>query len=218
MFQFAFFSALALGALTFFPAPSARAEKWVLGFKIFEEPAALSAQVVSDLETLYAIRGEGATPRHARFFGTVDGRNYLNWLRQGIREIQYFVPIPGYEGLAAYRSSDGIMFVADGYAKRNRSQAGRIGTLMHENLHGVITVDDHVLCPPGRFESIPDYAYACDANAYSVYGMESTFLRNIARYCTNCTWEFREDADGEGKRAGNRVIGAGQAEKVWREF
>jgi hypothetical protein len=97
----------------------------------------------------------------------------------------------------------GVIRITDQGLRLKLAQAERIAFFIHEAFHGT---------PAAKL------VQACDAGAFGAYGTTSTFLRNVAHYCTTCSLDFRRDAEEVGKQEDERIIQRSQAELIWREF
>ncbi len=174
-------------------------------------PQAVQDQFNADMNLTYNVAGSGPTPLHRQIFGKVDGTAYKNFFESRIHSVG-LDSCGGGDAVAACvqtnRSTD-KMFVTPNFIKYAFPQIARIMIVFHEARHTEAKNNfwDHDNCPtPFRDENGKDYVglysgmklegqAACDSTAFGSYGSSTIMVKNIQKYCTNCSEKLKMDAD-----------------------
>ncbi|HAZ07231.1 MAG TPA: hypothetical protein DCZ01_01635 [Elusimicrobia bacterium] len=172
-------------------------------------PFKIRTQMSGDMEFVSAIRAEEASGLHRNIFGSVDGRDYLRFFSDRIESIDMGSCGDSIGAVACvYGWNSSKMWLAKGYALLNIPQISRIGIVFHEARHTEDAHDNwpHALCPtPFKDESGNDVRgifsgvllagkEGCDTTPFGAYGTGLVMLKNISKYCVNCTDKVRMDA------------------------
>jgi hypothetical protein len=185
-------------------------------------PAAIQAQMKADLGFIRGIQGSGATPLHQEIFGSVDGPTYTRFFESRVTAI----------GLDDCGSANAVacvipmmdpskMWITQNYIKFSHPQIARLMVVFHESRHTETQNDNwpHETCPTpfvdqhGReIRSIWTGAQlagepACDKTPFGSYGSSTIMLKNVEKFCGNCTDKVKLDAglyaDDQIKRISN---------------
>jgi len=192
----------------------------VLGFDP-NVPSALRRQTLADLAFVAGIRGQGASRLHAAIFGPVDGSTYIRWFLSRVRWIGMDW---GSEGLA-YAMAGPKLWLTRNYVNRCHAQVFRVAVLFHEARHTEFEHRywPHALCPRRFTDEAGDAVRslltgellagepACDATPLGSYGTELAMLKNIQRFCANCTEKVLMDAGLFAEDSRRRMLGDAQA-------
>jgi hypothetical protein len=180
----------------------------------------LKNQILDDFAFIKSIRSLNASPLHRQVFGDVDGTNYFSWFNLRVFQV----------GLDSCGSPSAVacvivmypnkIWMTQNYTRFSHPQIARLSVIYHEARH---TETDHgnwshANCPipfkdsQGRdvrsiwtgtqLEGHP----ACDQTAYGSYGSATIFLKNVAKYCSNCSEKVKADADLYGTDQLERII------------
>lgn len=195
-------------------------------------PADLRAQLESDLAFLTSVQGKKSTPLHNEIFGSVSGRAYSKWFYSRVAEAGMSLCYEDNAVACVLSAWDNKMWFSPNYTKFSHPQIARIMVLVHEARH---TERDekfwpHVKCPKPflneqgkEITSIWTGAKlegerACDDSAYGSYGAATVFLKNIAKYCKNCTEKVRMDAEIYGSDQLNRITNSVYKKEMTDDF
>ncbi len=186
-------------------------------------PAAIKAQMLKDLAFVKTIQGSGATPLHRRIFGAVDGPTYDAWFRDRVTSV----------GLNDCGSAKAVacvipfqdpskMWLTQNYIKFSHPQIARLMVVFHEARHTETDNGNwpHAYCPDpfldangNDMKSIWTGASlagepACDTTPFGSYGSSTIMLKNIQKFCTNCTDKVKMDAGLYADDQMGRITGA----------
>lgn len=172
-------------------------------------PQAIQAQMESDLQFIQGVQGSGQTPFHKEIFGNVDGQAYSKFFEQRVRSV----------GLSNCGSANAVacvqliyfnkMWLTENFIKFSHPQISRLMVVFHEARHTEITKGgwSHDTCPvPFLDENGKDKVSiwtgaklegepACDSKYQGSYGSSTIMLKNIAKFCSNCSSKVKMDAD-----------------------
>ncbi|MCM2266276.1 MAG: hypothetical protein NDI60_00725 [Elusimicrobiales bacterium] len=172
-------------------------------------PPELQRQLGQDLAFVGSLTGKKTSPLHGQIFGQMGGPSYLRFFASHIKMVGLYdwdkkpvvaCVIPSIE--------PSKMWLSDSYIKVNQPQIARIMTVFHESRHADPENENwrHVNCPePFRDANGKDIVSiltgvplagkrGCDESELGSYGASLIMLKNIQRYCTNCTEKVRMDA------------------------
>ncbi len=172
-------------------------------------PPAINRQFVGDMVFAGSIKGMGVSKLHAGIFGRVDGAVYTGFFESRIKSIGMDNCGGGPASLACVKAVvPAKMWLTRNYVKFSMPQILRIEIMFHESRHTESDNDNwhHARCPtPFRDENGNDIRgilsgalmeglYACDTTPYGSYGISLIMLKNIQKFCSNCTSKVRMDA------------------------
>lgn len=172
-------------------------------------PATIKTQMEDDLTFIRTIKGSSATPFHKEIFGNVDGTTYGKFFDTRIFKV----------GLDACGGGSAVacvkmlylnkMWLTQNFIKFSHPQISRLMVVFHEARHTEIMKGSwaHDTCPvPFLDENGKDKVSiwtgaklqgeaACDSKYQGSYGSSTIMLKNIAKFCTNCSDKVKMDAD-----------------------
>ncbi|OGQ94607.1 MAG: hypothetical protein A2521_06170 [Deltaproteobacteria bacterium RIFOXYD12_FULL_57_12] len=172
-------------------------------------PADIQSQMRSDLAFVAGLLGSGATKLHHQIFGPVGGAAYSKFFETRVSAI-------GMNGCGNGNAvacvipfwNPSKMWLTKNYIKFSHPQVSRMMVVYHEARHTESRNGNwpHASCPrpfrdaQGRdMKSIWTGALlagepACDETPFGSYGSSTIMLKNIAKFCTNCTDKVKMDA------------------------
>lgn len=174
-------------------------------------PADAKAQFIQDLEMVKQIKGSQQTPLHKRIYEHLDGHVLYKFLEDRIRTVGFDI-CDGSTTVSAcvmLMVDPKTMWITPNYLEASYTQATRILTIFHEARHMEASNGywSHATCPtPFLDDKGKDVVGfftgekmegldACDETAFGSYGSSTILMKNLAKYCTNCTEKFKMDAD-----------------------
>jgi len=182
---------------------------WALDFDT-DVPVPLKEQIQNDLQFIYSVRGTQQSPLHQEIFGKVDGDVYKNFFETrvfnvGVKDcggknaVACVIPY-----LTAHK-----MWMSPVYTQFSHPQIARLMVIFHEARHTENKEWNwsHAKCPiPYVDDNGHDIVSiwsgaklagepACDATVYGSYGSSLIMLKNISRFCSNCSDKIKMDAE-----------------------
>jgi len=172
-------------------------------------PAGLQRQLLEDLAFAGSLSGRNTSPLHNSIFGQMGGPSYTGFFSSRIKMVGLYdwnkTPVVA---CVIPAISPSKMWLTDSYIKSGHPQIARLMIVFHESRHADPENENwrHVNCPDpfrgpdGRdlLSSLTGVPLAgkrgCDVSALGSYGASVIMLKNIQRYCTNCTEKVRMDA------------------------
>lgn len=173
-------------------------------------PAAIQTQMNDDLAFINQLTGGKATPFHKAIYGDVDGTAYKRFFESHITSV----------GLSACGGGAAVacvqpffnphkMWLTDNFIKFSHPQVARMMVVYHEARHSETENGNwgHDTCPtPFLDENGKDMASiwtgaklegqpACDSTHLGSYGSSTIMLKNISKFCSNCSDKVKMDAD-----------------------
>jgi hypothetical protein len=173
-------------------------------------PAAIKTQMQDDLLFMAGLQGSGSTNFHKQIFGEVDGLNYKNFFESHIDSVG-LNSCGGGNAVACvipfYSSSK--MWLTKNFINFSHPQVARMMVVYHESRHAETNHGNwsHDTCPDPFLDeqghemtSIWTGAKlagqpACDSTAFGSYGSSTILLKNISKFCANCSEKVKMDAD-----------------------
>jgi len=172
-------------------------------------PAKVGDQIKQDMAFMATLQGGQSSALHAQIFGKLDGAGYKKFFEDRVTEIGYN-SCGGGNAVACVIPFAGSsrMWITDNYIKFSHPQISRLMVIYHEARH---TEDDndnwsHATCPTpfndekgNEMKSIWTGAKlagqpACDITPFGSYGSSMILLKNVSKFCTNCTDKVKMDA------------------------
>ena len=169
----------------------------------------IQTQMTQDLEFIETIQSQTQSDLHKQIFGPSDGKAYSQFFNSRITSIG--MNNCGNANAVAcvipFRDSSKMWLTAN-YVKFSHPQIARLMVVFHESRH---TEDNHGNWPhancPKPFEDPQNQPMksiwtgselagepACDETPFGSYGSSLIMLKNISKYCTNCTEKVKMDA------------------------
>ena len=173
-------------------------------------PAAIQTQMVDDLAFINQLTGSGQTPFHKEIYGNVDGANYKTFFESHITS----VGLDSCGGGAAVACVQPFfdpnkMWLTNNFIKFSHPQVARLMVVYHEARHSESNHGSwsHDTCPRPFLDangkdmvSIWTGAQlagqpACDSTYMGSYGSSTVMLKNISKFCSNCSDKVKMDAN-----------------------
>lgn len=173
-------------------------------------PKDIQTQMVNDLQFMGELQGERQTELHKQIFGSLSGASYKTFfdtrvLRVGLNScgggnaVACVIPFMG----------SNRMFLTNNFIKFSHPQIARMMVVYHEARHTEVRQGNwpHDTCPTPFLDekgndkkSIWTGAMlagedACDSTAFGSYGSSTILLKNVSKFCTNCSEKVKMDAD-----------------------
>ncbi|MDD5656975.1 MAG: hypothetical protein PHF00_06940 [Elusimicrobia bacterium] len=172
-------------------------------------PGEIQEQLRADLKFIKRLRGTAGSRLHQKIFGAVDGRVYGEFFEKRVKAV----------GLGNCGDSNAVacvypfsnptkMWLTPNYIKFHHPQIARLMIIFHESRHTETENGNwrHAKCPQpfldGSGKEIRSIwtgaslagERACDVTPLGSYGSSLIMLKNISKYCVNCTDKMRFDA------------------------
>lgn len=192
-------------------------------------PAAIQEQVRSDLGFIQSIQGGAGSKLHQQIFGGVDGPGYIRFFESRVKGI-------GMNGCGSGNAvacvipwlGSSKMWLTQNYVKFSHPQVARMMVVFHESRHTETRNGNwpHDSCPdPFRDAGGRDMTSiwtgarlagepACDSTPFGSYGSSMIMLKNIQKFCANCTDKVKMDAGIYADDQLNRVTDADAKRQV----
>ena len=173
-------------------------------------PKAIQDQMVGDLAFINQVTGSGQTAFHKQIFAGVDGNLYKTFFETRITA----VGLDSCGGGAAVACVQPMfdphkMWLTENFIKFSHPQVARLMVVYHESRHSETKNGNwmHDTCPRpfldangkdmqsiwtgAKLEGQP----ACDSTYLGSYGSSTVMLKNISKFCSNCSDKVKMDAD-----------------------
>lgn len=166
-------------------------------------------QMKDDLSFMTTLKGTTPSKLHRQIFGEIDGNEYKNFFETRVTEIGYN-RCGGGNAVACVIPylAPSKMWITDNYIKFSHPQISRLMVVYHEARHTESKNSNwgHAYCPTPfvdengkEIKSIWTGATlagepACDVTPLGSYGSSLILLKNISKFCTNCTDKVKMDA------------------------
>lgn len=173
-------------------------------------PQTIRQQMEEDLVFMASIQGAKQTPMHQKVFGNLSGASYKAFFETRITSVG-LSSCGGGAAVACVQPyyDPNKMWLTNNFIKFSHPQVARSMVVYHESRHSESQNGNwmHDNCPNPFLDdqghdkqSIWTGAKlagqpACDSTPYGSYGSSTIMLKNIAKFCTNCTDKVRMDAD-----------------------
>jgi len=186
-------------------------------------PPAIQAQIRDDMTFIGTIQSSDTSPLHKKIFGTVDGANYLKFFNSRVTGIGMDDCGSGIAVACVIPYVDpSKMWLTQNYIKFSHPQVSRVMVVFHESRHTETGNGNwsHARCPrpfvdaDGKpMTSIWTGSFlageaACDSTPYGSYGSSMIMLKNISKFCSNCTDKVKMDAGIYADDQFKRIISA----------
>jgi len=230
--------------LYYFTKESANAAKKKFAFRaqavnnkdlVFDSdvPADIQAQMRADMAFMGTIKGSGATPLHKKIFGAVDGAAYLKFFNTRVSGI-------GMDDCGSAKAVACVipfqdpskMWLTQNFIKFDHPQISRMMIVFHEARHTESKNGNwsHATCPTPFLDangkdmvSIWTGATlagepACDVTPLGSYGSSTILLKNVQKYCANCTDKVKMDAGLYADDQLGRITDDGAKQEMLADF
>ena len=174
-----------------------------------EVPKNIQDQMRSDLDFVKTIKSNSQSDLHKEIFGEVSGETYSQFFESRVSAV----------GLNGCGNSNAVacvipfmdpskMWLTNNYIKFSHPQIARLMIVFHESRHTESQNENwqHARCPqPFLDASGQDMKSiwtgaslagepACDTTPYGSYGSSLIMLKNVSKYCVNCSEKVKMDA------------------------
>lgn len=184
-------------------------------------PSNIQSQIDNDLTFVKTIESNNQSDLHKVIFGSVSGKVYFDFFSSRVNEIG--LNNCGSQNAVAcvmpfFNSSK--MWLTENYIKFSHPQIARMMVVFHEARHTERNhfYWQHATCPTpfldangNELKSIWTGASlageaACDETAEGSYGSSLIMMKNISKFCTNCSDKVKMDAGIYADDQFNRII------------
>lgn len=196
-------------------------------------PADVKNNMIQDMQFMGTIVGDQATGLHQQIFGNVDGKGYVSWFESRVtavgmnscgdgKAVACVIPM--------YDSSK--IWLTQNYVKFSHPQVAKMMVVFHEARHTEDANGNwaHATCPTPFVDkdgneiksiwtgfSLAGEA-ACDSTPFGSYGSSTILLKNIQKFCKNCTDKVRQDAGLYSDDQLKRITDPGAREQMDKDF
>jgi hypothetical protein len=196
-------------------------------------PEAIQKQMRADMAFIGTIKGGAGTPLHQKIFGAVDGPTYVKFFESRVTGI----------GLNDCGSAKAVacvipfqdpskMWLTQNFIKFDHPAIARMMIVFHESRHTESENGNwsHATCPdPFLDASGKDMVSiwtgatlagepACDVTPLGSYGSSTIMLKNVQKFCANCTDKVKMDAGLYADDQLGRVTDAGAHQEMLTDF
>jgi hypothetical protein len=196
-------------------------------------PKEMATQIKADLNFMATLEGGKSTPLHKQIFGDVSGRGYKQWFETRINVIGYN-SCGGGNAVACvipWQGSD-KMWITDNYIKFSHPQISRLMVIHHEARHSETQNGNwaHADCPTPFLDAQGNDMKsiwtgsslagepACDETPLGSYGSSTILLKNVQKFCTNCTEKVKQDASIYADDQLGRIVDAQAKADMIKDF
>lgn len=197
-------------------------------------PDAIKQQFQVDYDLVTSVQAKSATALHQKIFGPVAGATYKNFFESRVKQVG-MDSCGGGSGVVACVQpfiDSNVMWLSPNFVKFNMPQIARIMVLFHEARHTESKNGHwgHDSCPvPFRDEKGQDIRGlfsgtkleglpACDSTVYGSYGSSTIMIKNIAKFCQNCSEKTVMDAEMMVSDQVKRITDAGSQKQMRADF
>ncbi len=173
-------------------------------------PKAIQDQMVQDLGFMNQLTGSGQTPFHKEIYTAVSGSAYKSFFESHITSVG-LDSCGGGPAVACVQPffDPNKMWLTENFIKFSHPQVARMMVVYHEARHAETNHNNwgHDTCPrpfldPAGKDMVSIWTGAklegqpaCDSTYLGSYGSSTVMLKNISKFCTNCTDKVKMDAD-----------------------
>lgn len=173
-------------------------------------PEDIKQQMIADMNFVGTIQGSSVSDLHKQIFGNVSGQDYVKFFDSRVTAI----------GLSTCGSSLAVacvqpmlgaskMWITNNYIKFSHPQIARSMVVFHESRHTETQNGfwSHANCPKPFIDPATNKPItsiwtgsqlagepACDVTPFGSYGSSMIMLKNISKFCANCTDKVKMDA------------------------
>jgi hypothetical protein len=172
-------------------------------------PADIQAQMRADMAFIGTIKGGKGSALHRKIFGSVDGATYVNFFETRVtgigmndcgdaKAVACVIPF----------EDPSKMWLTQNFVKFSHPQIARMMVVFHESRHTESRNGNwsHATCPTPFLDANGNEVKsiwtgstlagepACDVTPLGSYGSSTIMLKNVQKFCTNCTQKVKDDA------------------------
>ncbi len=196
-------------------------------------PAAIQTQMLSDLKFMSELTGEKQTPFHQQIFGGIEGVKYKAFFETRITS----VGVDACGGGAAVACVQPFfdpnkMWLTTNFINFSHPEIARLMVVYHEARHSETQNGNwgHATCPrPFKDEAGKDKVSiwtgaklegqpACDSSYKGSYGSSTIMLKNISKFCTNCSDKVKMDSNIYASDQIGRITKADVKQAMLKDF
>ena len=196
-------------------------------------PEAVKNQIVTDLGFMGGLAGSSTSVLHKEIFGDLTGTNYKNFFETRVTAV----------GMSDCGSPQAVacvipffdpskIWLTQNYVKFSHPQVAKMMVVYHEARHTEVNKRNwpHATCPTPfvdkdgkEIKSIWTGATlagqpACDVTPFGSYGSSMIMLKNIAKFCANCSEKVKMDSGIYADDQYKRVIDAAAKEQIRKDL
>jgi len=194
-------------------------------------PVKIQTQTRKDLAFIQSVKGTSVSSLHKKIFGQVAGADYTRFFNTRITGIGMDdCGSPIAVACVIPYSDSSKMWLTQNYIKFSHPQIARIMVVFHETRHTESNNGNwrHATCPNPFTDENGQAIHSiwtgsslagesgCDRTPLGSYGSSMIMLKNIQKFCSNCTDKVRMDAGIYADDQFKRIIDPG-AKKAIRE-
>lgn len=196
-------------------------------------PQDIQQQMVQDLTFMNQVTGNGQTPFHQEIFKEVSGPQYKTFFETRITSVG-LDDCGGGAAVACVQPffDPNKMWLTENFIKFSHPQIARLMVVYHEARHSESNNGNwyHATCPTpfldangkdmvsiwtgAKLQGQP----ACDSTYKGSYGSSTIMLKNISKFCANCSEKVKMDADIYSMDQLNRVTNANAKKAMLADF
>lgn len=196
-------------------------------------PAAVKTQITTDMAFIKSLKGSGTTPLHNQIFGQVDGELYEKFFESRVKAV-------GMDSCGGGNAVACVMpffdpskiWLTKNYTDFDHPQIAKMMIVFHEARHTEVKNGNwsHATCPRpfldekgNEMKSIWTGATlagepACDVTPLGSYGSSTIMLKNVQKFCSNCTDKVKMDAGIYADNQFGRITGAKAREQMTQDL
>ncbi len=196
-------------------------------------PAAIQAQMRADMAFMGTIQGGAGTPLHQKIFGSVNGADYLRFFETRVTGI-------GMDDCGSAKAVACVipyqdpskMWLTQNFIKFDHPQISRMMIVFHEARHTETRHGNwpHATCPTPFLDANGNDMVsiwtgatlagepACDVTPLGSYGSSTILLKNVQKFCANCTQKVKDDAGLYADDQMGRIIDDGARQEMLTDF
>ena len=196
-------------------------------------PADIQSQMRADMAFMGTIKGAAGTPLHQKIFGAVDGATYVRFFETRVTGI-------GMDDCGSAKAVACVipfqdpskMWLTQNFIKFDHPQISRMMIVFHEARHTESRNGNwpHATCPTPFLDangkdmvSIWTGATlagepACDVTPLGSYGSSTIMLKNVQKFCANCTDKVKMDAGLYADDQMGRITDSGARQEMLTDF
>ena len=204
------------------------------GFEFSSDmPAAIKTQMLADLEFMNQIQGSNVSGLHKQIFGNVSGADYKKFFETRVTMIG-LNSCGGGNAVACVIPFMGSskMWLTQNFIKFSQPQISRMMVVYHESRHTERGNGNwsHATCPtPFKNANGEDMHSiwtgallagepACDITPFGSYGSSLILLKNVSKFCSNCTEKVKMDAGIYADDQFGRIIDKGARDQINKDL
>lgn len=196
-------------------------------------PSITKQQFLGDLKFIETISGDRITDLHKKIFGKMSGSNYKSFFDKRINSVSMEdCGNPIMVLCVNVKDNPNRILVTNNFVSFNHPQIARIMLLFHESRHSEAENDywRHVKCPiPFADASGVEIKSiwtgsplsgqpSCDKSAEGSYSSSAVLLKNVEKFCKNCSEKVKSDAGIYANDQKKRLIEPSEITRIEADF